>query len=739
MTHTLVQSVVAWMASLILSSVVCAAEPSFGQKSDPRRLTEGKTIPDENYCDQPYVVVMPNGNWVATLTTGGGHEGSGGQHVVAARSTDRGQTWSALVDIEPATEHKASWVTPLLTPYGRIYAFYTCNTDAVNKLPDGKTFRDDTFGDYCYRYSADEGRTWSRRYTLPMRITACDRDNEWRGQKSRVHFWGISKPQVDGDDVFITFTKLRRYFLIDGEGWIFHSANILTERDPEKINWTMLPEGEKGIRNPAYPGIPAHYGSIQEEHNIVALNDGKSLYCVYRTTLGFAVESYSRDRGKTWGVPSPMRYTPGGRVVKNPRACAKLWKCTNGKYLFWYHNNGTHDFFNRNPAWILGGIERDGEIHWSQPEILLFDDDPSTRFSYPDLIEQGGKYWVTETQKSIARVHQLDPTLLEGLWNQATAKAVVTKGLLLCASDDLLLTGLVDMPQGAIDVGQNQGISVEFWFNALGPWKSDEVLLDSRDGNGAGIQVVTQPNLAVAITLSDGQTSVTWDTDPGLMTPGSHHVVATLDANPKIGTMVVDGRLCDGGMARPFGWKRFDQVPGDVRGSDQLGVGPQMNSVKIYDRYLRTSEAVSNFNAERDFRVQTVNAAASTSSNPIFPVYHYMAPYGPWLGDVLRASAIAAEAAEEKPNPDWPTYHFMSEGGWMGEANGPVHYDGVCATVLNRGARPRMEGRNRIKAVAHTGSVECRRAAACEEIPKALNSLIRSVRTRIARTPSLLP
>ena len=46
------------------------------------------------------------------------------------------------------------------------------------------------------------------------------------------------------------------------------------------------------------------------------------------------------------------------------------------------------------------------------------------------------------------------------------------------------------------------------------------------------------------------------------------------------------------------------------------------------------------------------------------------------LGVVLRASAIAAEAAEEKPNPVWPTYHFMSEGGWMGEANGPVHYDG---------------------------------------------------------------
>ncbi len=601
--------VVALVSVLTLGGVVCAAEEAVGdvQQFDPRRLTAGNTIPDENYCDQPYVVVMPNGNWAATLTTGGGHEGSGGQHVVSTRSTDQGQTWSELADIEPATEHRASWAQPLLTPYGRIYAFYTYNTDGVGALPNGDKIRDDTFGDYCYRYSEDEGRTWSQRYTLPMRLTACDRDNEWGGQKSRVHFWGISKPQVSGSDVFITFTKIRRYFLIDSEGWLFHSDNILTERDPEKINWTMLPEGEIGIRNPAYPGIPANYGSVQEEHNIVVLDDKKSMYCVYRTTLGFPAQSYSRDLGKTWDLPTQMRYTPGGRVVKNPRACAKLWKCKNGKYLFWYHNNGTHDFFNRNPSWILGGAERDGKIYWSQPEILLFDDDPKMRFSYPDLIEQDGKYWVTETQKSIARVHAIDPALLEGLWNQSTASAVVTEGLLVNASDDLLLSGTVDVPRGAIDVATNGGLSVDFWFRAPAQWQADEILLDSRNANGAGICVVTQPDLAVAMTLSDGQTTATWDTDPGPMTPGSHHVVATLDAHPKIGTMVVDGQVCDGGEAREFGWKRFDKVPRDVRGGAVLKVSPKLNTLRIYGRYLRTSEAVSNFNAEKALRMQTSN------------------------------------------------------------------------------------------------------------------------------------
>lgn len=607
-------------------------------KYDNRNLAYGKVIPDEGYCDQPYVVVMPNGNWVVTLTTGEGHEGSSGQHVVAARSTDQGKTWSELIDIEPSTTHKASWVSPMLTPYGRIYAFYTFNTDAVSKLPNGKAFRDDTFGDYCYRYSDDEGRTWSKRYTLPMRITDCDRDNEWGGQKSRVHFWGISKPQIDGNDVFITFTKLRRYFLIDGEGWLFHSDNILTERDPEKIRWTLLPEGEEGIRNPDYPGIPASYGSVQEEHNVVVLNDGKSLYCVYRTTLGFPAQSYSRDRGKTWENPSPMVFTPGGRGVKNPRACAKLWKCENGKYLFWYHNNGTHDFFNRNPAWILGGVERDGKIYWSQPEILLFDDTHNTRFSYPDLIEQNGRYWVTETQKSIARFHEIDSTLLEGLWAQGSAKVLVTKGIVLNKSDDQLLLGKIDLPETGFDVYEHEGMSIDFWYEAPKQWNANEVLLDSRfgsDDDGPGILVTTNPDRAVTATLGDGETSLSWRSDPGLLTPGSHHIVAIFDVNGMIGSFVVDGIVCDGGKKGDFGWKRFKAVPADVRGSGIMKVGANIPSVRIYSRYLRTSEAVSNFNADKSFRLKkTAAVSVAAKRNPAFPIYHYMAPSGPWMGDV---------------------------------------------------------------------------------------------------------
>jgi beta-fructofuranosidase len=38
--------------------------------------------------------------------------------------------------------------------------------------------------------------------------------------------------------------------------------------------------------------------------------------------------------------------------------------------------------------------------------------------------------------------------------------------------------------------------------------------------------------------------------------------------------------------------------------------------------------------------------------------------------------APSVDAQTVPPNPNWPTYHFISSAGWLGEANGPVHYKG---------------------------------------------------------------
>ena len=77
---------------------------------------------------------------------------------------------------------------------------------------------------------------------------------------------------------------------------------------------------------------------------------------ITRTIDGYPAYSYSRDGGHTWDTPQYLRYA-NGRLVKHPRAANFAWKCENGKYLYWFHNNRYDDYTNRNPVWISGAVE----------------------------------------------------------------------------------------------------------------------------------------------------------------------------------------------------------------------------------------------------------------------------------------------------------------------------------------------------------------------------------------------
>jgi len=589
------------MKSRVPSLIICllmplpAAPGEFGEApgtpegdQDPRNIRRGLRIPDQGYCDQPYVVITRDGNWLCTLTTGPGKEGDRGQHVVSTISRDRGKTWSGLVDIEPAGGPEASWVIPLVTPGGRVYAFYTYNGDRIHTLR-GREIRADTLGWYTYRYSDDSGRSWSSgRYRLPLRLTACDRTNDWKGEVQI--FWGICKPLVAGRSVLFSFTKLGKYMLEQGEGWVFRSDNILDEEDINKIEWSLLPGGDHGIRSP-------EFGSVQEEHNLVHLGGGR-FYCIYRTTTGHPCHSYSSDGGRSWTRPEHMTYTPGGRKIKNPRACPRIWRTREGTYLLWYHNHGGRSYGGRNPVWISGGALRGGRLHWSQPEILLFDPEPETRMSYPDLIEQDGRYWFTETQKTVARVHEVDRTLLRGLWSQGRVKEISRRGLALEGKEGEPAT--VEMQRRAdLDLKVTKGLTIEMWLTLKDP-SAGQVLLDNRDGNGSGIALATAERGTIQLQWKGGPGEFRWETDRGLLEPGKlHHLVAIADAGPGIISFVIDGVLCDGGEARQYGWGRWKDVPGDLGGSGKFRIGPSLRGrilrLRIYRRYLRTSEAVASF------------------------------------------------------------------------------------------------------------------------------------------------
>lgn len=576
---------------------------------DWRNINNGSRIPKENYCDQPYVVVAKDGSWVCVMTTGRGEEGERDQHVVATISCDQGQTWSQLIDIEPSGPPESSWVTPFLAPSGRIYAFYTYNSTVLDRVIaryEWAARRLDTLGDFVFKYSDDGGRTWSKeRYTIPVREFAIDRNNPYEGQIR--FFWSVCKPIEHKGCLYIGLAKVGSFgegFMESSEGAFVRSDNLLTETDPALIRWETLPDGEIGLRAPNSP--------VADEHNLVSMADG-SLYCTYRTTEGSNCHAYSRDDGHSWTPPAYAVYGPAGRRIKHPRAANFVRRFSNGKYLLWFHNHGRNwaadmtperqyePYELRNPVWLAGGVERDGFIHWSEPEIVLYDDDPATRISYPDFIEDQGRYFVTETQKTIARVHELDRKLLEDMWQQSLLNTVTEVGLKLERTREDCSFGTVARLPSIPDLSAGDGFTLELVF-VLNRVTEGQILLDGRSKEGIGFLLRTSSSDTVQLELDDGRTRSSWDCDPHWLKAGiRHHLTAIVDGESKIISFVADGKLCDGGEARQFGYGRLNPYMRSVGSPDGVVLAPKLDGnltlLRYYDRYLTVSEAVGNYRA----------------------------------------------------------------------------------------------------------------------------------------------
>jgi len=394
------------------------------------------------------------------------------------------------------------------------------------------------------------------------------------------------------------------------EGWFYYCGNIDKEKNPEKLKWDLLPEGDHGVRSPVW-------GSTQAEHCVMQL-DNSDLCTSFRTTCGVPLESYSSDRGKTWSEPEPSKdYL--GRKLRNPRANTKIWKSeVNGKYLLWYHNNGNKGFQLRNPAWISGGIEKDGRIIWTQPELLLYQDNLSSGMSYPDMIQKDGNYWVTQTQKTEARCHQIPNEFLEKLWQQYDICEAETESLKVNWAGDkpirywnkdrsavISTVDSVQLPK-FLPVDQGDGFTVSLRLQTDQSWEMTPgtILIDSRDKNGKGFRMEAGDYYSVKFIISDGTTSSEWVSDRNIHQGWSfmdQEVTAIADFSAKIIMFVADGVLSDGGSYSPTGWGRLDPDMKDVS-TEWLKIdrrGKTITGVQFFDRPLMVTEVIGNYRAWR--------------------------------------------------------------------------------------------------------------------------------------------
>lgn len=582
---------------------------------DNRNVKNGRLIPTSSYSDQPYLIETDDGAWLCCVTTGDGIEGQHGQHIISMRSTDQGKTWEKPVDVEPADGPEASYSVLYKTDYGRIYIFYNYNHENIRQIKadnppytNGYCSRVDSMGQFVFKYSDDHGKSWSsKRYPIDVREFECDRKNVYGG-KIRF-FWNVGKPVVLNGKLLVSIHKVGGIgmgFFTSSEGALVASSNILTEKDPEKIEWITLPDGDVGLRT------PAGGGKISEEQSYSVLSDG-SLYCVYRSVDGHPVETYSRDGGHTWEPPYYKAYADG-RLMKHPRAANFAWKCSNGKYLYWFHNHGGRDYEDRNPVWLSMGEEIDSAkgrvIRWSEPEVFLYDDDPYIRMSYPDLLESHGQIYISETQKSEARLHPLSDEYLQKLFSQFECQEEIYDHVLLDQKNpqvsDVLPVTLPDFTVRDNDSPDYRrkdlrgGMTFDIWSDSS-EWKPGDILCENMLDNQKGFRLKVTEDQTLELILSDGQTTNTAKCDPVFSVKGLHHIGIVIDNGPKIVSFIVDGKFCDGGTQRQFGWSRYSPLLMNIAGSGELHFGTDsIRRIKVYDRVLMTSEIISNYRSGKE-------------------------------------------------------------------------------------------------------------------------------------------
>ena len=213
------------------------------------------------------------------------------------------------------------------------------------------------------------------------------------------------------------------------------------------------------------------------------------------------------------------------------------------------------------------------------------------------------KHWTLETMPDQSGRVAVVTGANTGIGFETAAALAAKKATVVMACRNAAKAESVDMPRLPELTKANTGFTVDtlLKFKDL---TSGQVILDSRDDKGRGVALEVADKGAVRLHFSDGKNKPgVWTSDPGLLKAGkTHHITSIVDGGPNIITFVVDGTLCDGGESRQYGWGRFDPKIGDVNGSDKLRLSPSFTGeilgLRIYDRVLRTSEAVSNHHGD---------------------------------------------------------------------------------------------------------------------------------------------
>jgi hypothetical protein len=356
---------------------------------------DGRVMWDGGYSDQPYLVSLPNGVLLSTLTISDGVEGSFDQRAVILRSTDHGVTWTTAVEMESAAAPESSWAMPWRNPNTeRLYVFYTYNANDIRFIPNntggGGSTRCDAVGVIAYKSTID-GETWTERRHLDLPASPIDLRNPWQGAHRQL--WTTGHCVQHGDAVYMGVSKMGTVRLntpyLDTESFVVKAW----ETAPGVLAATC----SSGIRSTSI---------VSEEPSPLVFDDG-TINVAFRTIAGDQGEAWSTDDGATWTVD--WARDRAGKIVPQPRAKAAQFLLPDGRIFLWGHNNnsvpGTNSFGGpRNPVFYRLGERTGPRITWGAPRLLIWDKNPAVTISYPSVLADGDGLLVAATDKRTAKI-----------------------------------------------------------------------------------------------------------------------------------------------------------------------------------------------------------------------------------------------------------------------------------------------------------------------------------------------
>ena len=254
----------------------------------------------------------------------------------------------------------------------------------------GKSGSDNATADIAARYSADDGRTWSRKDRIVVKNEG--RMNVMsvsllRLQDGRIAMWYLRKNSTrdcrpymrrstDEGETWsapVLCIPQRSYFVVNNDRVIqLRNGRLLipaadhrarsggdstqaTTHDSRAIALAFYSDdaGRTWTESRDWWALPVRSRSGLQEPGAVELSDGR-LYAWARTDTGRQWEYASRDRGETWTPPRPSRF----RSPCSP-LCMKRIPSTGDLFVVWNDHN---------PKWK---VRRDATTSWGRTPLAV--------------------------------------------------------------------------------------------------------------------------------------------------------------------------------------------------------------------------------------------------------------------------------------------------------------------------------------------------------------------------------